>query len=125
MIGWNIGVYRQSDGGARPATVETSTGTRLAVWQTNVFGLRWIDNLAAERKAIDLGGNGYPNLYTATAEHLLPSILAIPPEARDNWIIGEGTVDPAIWVGKTLIDETEARRCRFDEWLLVEAWDES
>lgn len=125
MLGWHISVYRQSDGGTGPATPDTSAGTRLAVWQSNYRGLRWFDDLVSEGKVIDLGGNGYPNRYTAIAEHLLPRILAKPPEARHTWIIGEGTVDPAVWVGKTLIDGAEAKKCRSDEWLLVEAWDES
>jgi hypothetical protein len=88
MLGWHISVYQQSDGGNVPATPETSAGTRLAVWQTGLYGLRWLDELVAEGRAIDLGGNGYPNRYTAAAEHLLPRILAKPPEARDTWIIG-------------------------------------
>jgi hypothetical protein len=124
MIGWHISVYQQSDGGNSPATLDATEGTRIAVWQSNEYGLRWLDELAAEGKAVDLGGNGYPNRYTATAEHLLPRILAKPPEARDIWI-GEGTVDPEVWVGKTLIDGVAAGKCRLDEWLLVEAWDES
>jgi hypothetical protein len=65
MLGWHISVYRQADGGTEPATSETSPGTRLAVWQTSFDGLRWLDELAAEGKALDLGGNGYPTRYTA------------------------------------------------------------
>lgn len=125
MLGWHISVYRQLDGGTGPATPETSAGTRLAVWQTSWDGLGWLDQLAAEGKAIDLGGNGYPNRYTAIAAHLLPRILARPPKAQSPWVIGEGTVDPEVWVGTTVIARAEAKKCRSDEWLLVEAWDES
>ena len=58
MLGWNIGVYRLKDGGASPATAKSPDGTRLAVWQTGVCGLDWINKLVKEGKAIDLGGNG-------------------------------------------------------------------
>lgn len=125
MIGWNIRVYRQPDGGHSPATNRSPAGTRLAIWQTNAYGLQWLNELAAGGKAMDLGGDGYPNCYTATAEHLLPRILEGPPLANDTWIIGEGIIDPNVWVGKTLIEHATARQCRFDEWLLVVAWDES
>jgi hypothetical protein len=29
------------------------------------------------------------------------------------------------WEGKTVIDGATAAQCRPDEWLIVEAWDES
>ncbi len=125
MIGWNISVYRQPDGGHSAATEKSPAGDRLAVWQTNEFGLDWLDELSAEGNAINLGGDGYANLYTATAEHLLPPIFQGPPHARESWQIGEGIVDPEVWVGKTMVDKVAARECRFEEWLLVVAWDES
>jgi hypothetical protein len=125
MMGWHISVYRQPDGGHSSATSESPAGTRLAVWQTDAYGLQWLHELAKAGNAIYLGGDGYPVCFTATAEYILPRILDQPPMARDTWIIGEGTVDPDVWVGKTLIDRDAARQCRFDEWLEIVAWDES
>jgi hypothetical protein len=60
MLGWHVSVYRQKDGGSSPATFPTPEGTRLAVWQTGIGGLDWLDELVKAGKAIDLGGNGYP-----------------------------------------------------------------
>ena len=40
MLGWNIGVFRQANGGASPASANSGEGTRLAVWQTGVNGLQ-------------------------------------------------------------------------------------
>ena len=125
MIGWNIGVYRQTDDGSLPATSESATGTRLAVWQTGLSGLDWIMELVKAENAIDLGGNGYPCRYTATAGNLVPQIIVGPPGARAIWLFDDHDVLTEKWEGKTVIDQTVVSACRQDEWLLVEAWDES
>lgn len=125
MLGWNIGVFRQTNGGASPATAESPEGARLAVWQTGLFGLDWIRELVATGKAIALGGNGYPCRYTATAENLIPWIIDKPPGARETWVCEAHDILLERWEGKTVIDRAEAAACRPDEWLLIEAWDES
>jgi hypothetical protein len=62
MLGWHISVYRQKVGG-----LSTPKGQRLAVWQTGLGGLDWLDELVKAGKAINLGENGgYPCRYTAT-----------------------------------------------------------
>jgi hypothetical protein len=125
MLGWHISVYRQKNGGASPAMLPTPEGTRLAVWQTGIGGLDWLNDLVKAGKAIDLGGNGYPRRYTATAEYLIPEITDSPPNARDNWLCEAGDLVTDKWAGKTVVDAAEVTLCRPDEWLLVEAWDES
>ena len=125
MLGWAIGVYRQKDSSLSPAKWETPEGARLAVWQTGLGGLDWLDELVKAGKAIDLGGNGYPNRYTANAACLLPHIMEDPPGARANWLIEAGDVVTDKWEGRTVTDPGTASLCRPDEWLLVEAWDES
>jgi len=67
MLGWHISVYRQLNGGAAPASFDTISTERLAVWQTGLDGLDWIDQLAKTNEAISLGGSGYPLKYTAIA----------------------------------------------------------
>jgi hypothetical protein len=113
MLGWHISVYRQDD------------GTRLAVWQTGLDGLRWLDELVTAGQAIDLGGDGYPRRYTAAAEVLVPRIIDHPPEARTTWVSGAGDILTSKWEGKTVIDAVAAAQCPPGESLLVEAWDES
>ena len=125
MLGWNIGIYRQADGGESPATAITDKGIRLAVWQTGHSGLDWISELVKAGKAINLGGNGYPYRYTAMAEHLIPRIIDEPPEARRLWAYDKDDILTEKWEGRTRIDRTEAMACRQREWLLIEAWDES
>jgi len=124
MLGWHVSVYRQKDGGTSPAKSESTQGTRLAVWQTGVNGLNWIDELVRTGKAIHLGGNGYPLRFTSTSEVLVPRIKE-PPEAKAVWTSGPGDVLTDKWAGKTMVDLGAIAECRPGEWLLVEAWDES
>ena len=86
MLGWHISVYRQADGGSSPAKAGSEEGARIAVWQTDVWGLQWLDELVETSHAIDLGGNGYPNYSTAQAEHLISRIVGGPPKARQSWV---------------------------------------
>jgi hypothetical protein len=137
MNGWHISVFRQIAGRSSPAKTTSLEmfasvtdriaieETRLAVWQAGWGGLRWLDELVVAGHAIDLGGNGYPNYYTAKAESLLLVIADGPPAARETWISGEHDVLTSGWEGKTVIDPAVADACQPDEWLLVVAWDES
>jgi hypothetical protein len=125
MLGWCISVCRQNDTCISPATDSTPLGAQIATWQTGLGGLDWLNALVKVGKAVDLGGNGYPCRYTATAEHLIPQIIDAPPGARLMWSAAPADVLTDKWEGKTVIDRAAAADCRFGEWLIVEAWDES
>jgi hypothetical protein len=125
MSGWQISVFRQADNRTAPGTMKSRNGARLAVWQAGWGGLEWIGELVIEGKAIDLGGNGYPSCYTAIAEHLIPHILNGPPGARGVWALGSTDTINEKWEGETVIDRAAVGDCRPDEWLMIEAWDES
>jgi len=125
VLGWHISVYRQPAGDAQPATAESEHGARLAVWQAGYRGLRWLDELVTAGKAIDLGGNGYPSLYTVQASSLIPRIIDGPPEANQTWVHGEGDILTDKWEGRTVVDKALCVQCSPQEWLLVVAWDES
>jgi hypothetical protein len=125
MLGWHISVFRQADGGAMPAASGSAKGGRVAVWQTGLGGLKWIDVLVGEGRVVDLGGNGYPCWYTAQVRHLVQRIVDGPPEALNPWVYGPDDVLTEAWEGRTVIDRAAADHCRPDEWLLVEVWDES
>ena len=126
MLGWHISIYKQRDGGASPAKALTPKGSRLAVWQTGLGGLDWLDELVKANKAINLGENcGYPCRYTATAECLVPHIIDTPPGARAHWALRLGDIVTKRWEGRTVIDREALASCAPNEWLLVEAWDES
>lgn len=124
-LGWHISVYRQQNDGRAPASAGAACGNRLAVWQTGLGGLDWLNDLVKEQKAVSLGGNGYPTEYTARADHVLPRLLGEPPGAKARWTFDEGDVLLPEWLGKTTKDGEAMRACRPDEWLLIRAWDES
>jgi len=115
MLGWEITVYRQVDSGSKPAMAKSPQGNCLARWRTRSEGLDWIKALVKEGRAIDLGGDGYPSFYTATAGQLIPRVLNGPAGALTSLAPG---MNPEI-------DRVLAEDCRPDEWLIVEVWDQS
>jgi hypothetical protein len=125
MLGWLIAVYRQADGGGSPAQTQSTKGARIAIWQSGLYGLDWLHELVKTGKAICLGGNGYPLWYTAPAGSLLPVVLDKPPWVHEYWSFDPGEIILDNWLGKTVVDRAAAALCRPDEWLFVEAWDES
>ncbi len=125
MLGWNISVFRQIDGGSLPATADVTRGSRVAAWQARLDGLKWLNALVEAGHGIDLGGDGYPNYYTVQSAHLLPTIIDGPPEVNRIWWCGPEDTVTSGWAGKTVIDHALVEECRPDEWLLVVAWDES
>ena len=124
-LGWHISVYRQQNDGSSPASFGAGHGARLAVWQTGLGGLDWLDDLVKQQNAIDLGGNGYPIEYTAMAAHIIPRIRDEPPEAKAVWSFDAGDIITPQWLGKTTRDPQTMAACRPDEWLIIRAWDES
>ncbi len=124
-LGWNISVCRQDNDGSTPASFGGAHGTQLAVWQTGLDGLDWLDDLVKQQKAINLGGNGYPMEYTAVAVHIIPRLRGDPPGAKAVWTFDAGDIILPGWLGKTTTDTGAMDACRSDEWLLIQAWDES
>ena len=126
MIGWNISVYRQKNPIVMlPATAASHAGERLAAWQTDEYGLAWIHELVKEGNAIDLGGDGYPCLFTSRSKYLTPQIADSPPRANKVWHREDFDFVRDEWLGKTMINSEVIARCTSDEWLLIVAWDES
>lgn len=115
MMGWHITVYREQD----PKNV-------LAQWQSGVHGLNWLDPLVREGHAVVVSKNGYPSLYKVKARVLVPMLRIELPSERNTWIAGpDDVIDHAIWKGKSTRDRSALAKSPPDEWLMVEAWDES
>ncbi len=125
MLGWHISVYTKQDDKMNPAILNSPKGACIAVWQAGMSGLKWIWNLEKDGKAVLLGGNGYPAWYTAEAQHLIPPIVAGPPQAENPWRSEKSDILLAGWKGKTEIYYAEIADCLPNEWLIVEAWDKS
>jgi len=125
MMSWSISVYRQEDGGRNAASTQPRYGERLAVWQAPASGLRWLDELAKAGSTIVIAEGGYPTRYTATGKYILPNLLKGPPQANTVWVCGPEDVIGDGWAGKTIINHAEMEKCAPEEWLVIEAWDES
>lgn len=115
MLGWLITLYRGK---------EEDPKVTLAVWQTGTGGLDWLDSLLQQGQAEILQDDGYPNRYRVVARAAVP-ILRDPPHAHDTWIAAPTDVITSAWLGKTTINNEAIAQCEQDEWLILEAWDES
>lgn len=104
---------------------EIRHGKEIAVWQTGPRGLEWIDELACRSEALALPTNGYPNAYVVQARHVVPVLLAGPPQALLHWTLPKHYEAGPAWYGRTFVDRSAVEACEPHEWLLVEAWDES
>lgn len=113
MLGWEVFVTRQG------------SDVSVANWKTSVFGLKWLDQLVEEHRAVALGGNGYPNRYSVAARVLLPIITQTLPINASPLVIGEDYVMPAGWSGVAEFHAKNVAACQPDEQLLVEVWDQS
>ena len=124
MIGFEIFVYR-ADLVTDPNATWPEEKALLIRWLVGgLGGLRWIDDLVKEGKAVDLGGNGYPLRYTALAKDFLPRIASGIPKPGGGPIIGEDYYLPANWIGKPAITK-EFACCPAEQLLLINAWDQS
>lgn len=99
MLGWQIIIRKES--------AETS----LASWTAGLGGTEWLDALVRENKAKNLGGNGYPNSYSAKGNEILPLLM---PESISS--IGGANVR---------LKTDQITNCSTDENLIIEAWDQS
>jgi hypothetical protein len=125
MLGFHISIYKLQNGAQPVSSALASKGVRLAVWQSGIGGLHWLDGLVKKGVAISLGGDGYPTAYTARIKHLRPAIFKGPLEANAVWGCDPGDILTDGWCGTTTIDQKALGACSPDEWVLVEAWDES
>lgn len=129
MIGWRINVYRLKDpgllvgqsffwirlrekGGRERLRASVTLGDTLATWAGGVGATDWLEHLRIDGHVIEgpLMG-GYPVSYFGKARHVVPVILSGPPGER--WPM-DGDIDAEALV-----------LCSPDDWLLVEAWDQS
>ena len=126
-MGWHIFVYRQISGRDTPSTNSDPSGVLLASWQARVNGIDWLKGLVKADKAVHLSDNsGYPVRYSVRTGAVVPIVLHGPPHARRVWIAGPtDIIDSDHWPGRTTVDQRAIELCRPDEWLQVEAWDES
>lgn len=144
MLGWDISVYTMvprntSDAPTKDDQPSTRgltltqmdslrdrfvQGNQIAAWQSGVEGLRWIDEIVESGAAIAVSTDGYPSLFCAKALDVLPR-LDSPPEARGIRHLDPNGILTEHWAGRTVINESVMAACTPDQWLWIEAWDES
>jgi hypothetical protein len=122
MLGWGIYIYRQVPDEPWDKPTEESL---IATWTAGLGGLDWITALVRQGKAVDHGGDGYPDLYTAAAKDILPRISGGPPPHKGPFVIGDDYVAPSGWTGAVKIDHAKIEACSPDEQLTIVAWDQS
>ncbi len=116
MLGWEVFVYRHD---------EPTEGNLIARWKSSSVGVDWIDLLVKEGKACDLGGSGYPCIYTATASAFLPEIASdllkkkFPPPSLSRNAIFPNDFSGIVWNKQNLL------KCEPEEELLIYLYDQS
>lgn len=113
MLGWKIYIKKEPD-------------NLIASWQVGLGGLAWIDELIKAGLIKDLGGNGYPNKYSARAEVILPKIYPNPPEHMNSIpVMGDDYILSGNDTWDVKFEEVEIMKCRSEDTLMIEAWDMS
>jgi hypothetical protein len=124
MLGWRVFVHRLPDKEHIVSAPDVTTlsvihmsdaeraalfgllkgaGRRISEWSESAFGLRWIEPLLKDHRALALSQDGYPMAYIGLARDLIPVLLR------------EGTI--------TDVERKEFENCGPSDWLLVTAWD--
>jgi hypothetical protein len=116
MMGWWFTVRLHPNMGSN--TLADQDRPLLASWETGVSGLRWIEELVAQRVAQKTHAGGYPNRYLVPAAPVLRQLQqnmqtpASPPKTSSDW--RDGKFVPAA-----------INACPVDAQLEIEAWDQS
>ena len=149
MLGWDISCYRlAADSASDLAEIEsavrlqvpavgimpagavgalTGDGERLLGWRARLQGLDWLDPLLADRRAWTIRADGYPNLYAARAADVVEAMVSSSGmDERDAFRTpghpGSGSAGWGPLTSRVLSLSTVVGP---QQWLLIEAWDES
>jgi hypothetical protein len=115
MLGWWI-VIRRRDAGELEF---------VAKWEASIGGTDWLDKLVADGRAVQLTFDGYPNRFEAMADEVIPLIRNGPPDHEGPLIIGDDYVSIGGWARKFRFYDGEAQKCKPNEQLQIDAWDQS
>ena len=122
MLGWEIFIVRRTTGNL---TDVSESDRLLASWKAGLGGTTWLDHLVAAGLANNLGGNGYPNSYEASAGVLTRVLGDGVPPPIGPMVIGEDYVHRSGHIADARLHIDRLRALPEDEMLLVELWDQS
>jgi hypothetical protein len=107
LLGWQIYILAKREG----------KHESVAVWKSGLGGSGWIRKLVENGQATDLGGNGYPDRYSAQAKYLFQEMLSHEPTDSNNKTM------PAY--DRTIIRHDLIEKLDPEEILEIEFWDQS
>lgn len=122
MIGWWIVISTQTPE-ERSRYADDRKASILATWEVGSGGLDWVERLVARAAAQKIRGDGYPNVYLASAEVVLPLLVDGPPVNNSPMVIGDDYVMPAKWFGQVEMYGDRMAACPSQHPLTIEAWD--
>jgi hypothetical protein len=121
MLGWEIFVSRRE----RKINHLIRSSQLVAAWEAGLSGTDWLDVLTQEGKAIDLGGNGYPNRWAASVAGIRPILEKGIPSGKAKLVVGDDDLQQVtLPVYKKLAWDLLANLPP-EEMLDIEAWDQS
>jgi hypothetical protein len=122
MIGWWIVISTQTPE-ERGRHDDDRRDHILATWEVGLGGLDWIERLVAKSAAQKIRSDGYPNVYVASAETLVPLLADGPPAHDSAMVIGDDYVMPPKWIGKVEMHRDRIDACLALQALTIETWD--
>jgi hypothetical protein len=123
MLGWFISVYTLEEQSQSTPTLSTKVNREpLVRWDTGISGLDWIETLCKNSQGVFLGGDGYPFKYAFKSKVLKPILLETPTKLYWKEFI-EGIVPKSGGQGKRNSIRIEA--LDDDDWIIIEAFDQS
>ncbi|MBW2185056.1 MAG: hypothetical protein JRG71_01255 [Deltaproteobacteria bacterium] len=121
MLGYQISIYIQNPG-QTSYELMLPNESLLATWVSNDCSLDWLKKLETSGKAEFVGGIGYPDIYFAKADDILPLILPksptdLPPVLADR--------PPGVMYFDEKFNLDKIAACPSDQMLQIEAMDQS
>lgn len=123
MIGWWIVISTQTPEERSRHADNERRNRILATWEVGLGGLDWVERLVAKSAAQKVRSDGYPNVYVASAETVVPLLADGPPAHDGAMVIGDDYVMPPKWIGKVEMHRDRIDACLASQALTIEAWD--
>lgn len=118
MLGWWILVSLQTPD-ERKASIAGGKPFVMAQWETGLSGRDWIQRIVESGEITPVHTGGYPDQYTAKAQHILPLIAHGPaPYSLSPDIVGKLRRIAEVIIVPELIES-----CSPEQMLTIETWD--
>jgi hypothetical protein len=111
--------------GSAEVPKQTDDDPRIATWQTGLDGVDWLTQLVANGRALSTTRSGYPDTYTIPCRDFITRLDEGLPGEHATWVASPHDIIVGSGPRQTTIDTETLALCDPNEWLLVEAWDES